>query len=270
MVRPARDPRDERADRCTDHRGKRVGRDQVGRSRPTGGTVVQLTPRSLVMAGAAMLVGGVAFGVITTFTPRPSVAGSSPSSSPSATWSDVELGDRVSTYATGSPTPTSSPTPSASTSTASQPASPLPSASTPASGTTQTPAAEPSATRPSAPAHATPRPTPTATPRATTAPQPIPTATHRPNPLPARHTAKPVEVRRGWSAPTIQVGVNDLRPPSLNSGAVVHVTVACSPSRACIVSGSDLVIDPAASSVTVTWSAPARAGYRAWSVARAL
>jgi hypothetical protein len=61
-----------------------------------------------------------------------------------------------------------------------------------------------------------------------------------------------------------------VRPPSLTSGASVQVTVACSPSRACLVSGSDLVIDPSAESVTVTWSASARSGYRAWSVSRGM
>lgn len=242
----------------------------MGRPRPTRGTVVQLTPRSLVMACGAMLVGGVAFGVITTLAPRSSVADSSPSSSPAATWSDVELGDRVSTYSTGSPAAMSSPTPSAITLTATPSALPAATASTPAAGTSPVPTAEPSAAGSSAPAPVTPRPAPPATPRATTAPRPIPTATHRPNPRPTPHTAKPAVVRGGWSAPTIQVGVNDLRPPSLSSGASVQVTVGCSPSRACIVSGSNLVIDPAASSVTVTWSAPAGAGYRAWSVARAL
>jgi hypothetical protein len=81
---------------------------------------------------------------------------------------------------------------------------------------------------------------------------------------------KAAAARGGWSAPALRVGANDVRPPSLTSGARVQVLVACSPSRACVVSGSDLVIDPAAESVTVTWSAPARAGYRAWSVSRGL
>jgi hypothetical protein len=51
---------------------------------------------------------------------------------------------------------------------------------------------------------------------------------------------------------------------------MVQVTVACSPAAACTVSGSDLDIDPTAQSVTVTWSAAARAGHRAWSVSRGL
>jgi hypothetical protein len=83
-------------------------------------------------------------------------------------------------------------------------------------------------------------------------------------------TVKAASARGGWSAPVLQVGVNHVRPPLLTSGAAVQVTVACSPSSACIVSGSDLLIDPTAASVTVTWSAPARTGYRAWSVSRAL
>lgn len=77
-------------------------------------------------------------------------------------------------------------------------------------------------------------------------------------------------VRGGWSAPALRVGANDLTVPVLSSGARVQITVACSPSRTCTVSGSDLLVDPAASMVTVTWSAPARAGYRAWRVSRAL
>ena len=92
----------------------------------------------------------------------------------------------------------------------------------------------------------------------------------RPVPRPTRHAAMVDAARGGWSAPVLHVGANDVRPPSLNSGTPVQVTVGCSPSRTCVVSGGDLVIDAAAESVTVTWSAPARAGYRAWSVSRAM
>jgi hypothetical protein len=58
--------------------------------------------------------------------------------------------------------------------------------------------------------------------------------------------------------------------PRLTSRATVRVTVGCSPSSACQISADQLVIDPSASAVTVTWWAPAARGYRAWQVSRAL
>lgn len=74
----------------------------------------------------------------------------------------------------------------------------------------------------------------------------------------------------GWQAPSLHVGANTIALPRLTSRATVRVTVGCSPSSACHVSGDQLVIDSAATAVTVTWWAPAAAGYRSWQVSRVL
>ena len=241
---------------------------------------MQLTPRGLVMAASALLVGGAVFGVIGTLAPSPTVAGPNPTPSGSASWTDAELGDQVTTYPTsGASSPTIATSP-ASASASALPATvpptsvPTPTTSVSAPLPTPAPSATASSPRPTDTARTAAHATPRATPRATASPRPIPTTTRRPAPRPAprapRQTAKAAAARGGWSAPALHIGANDVRPPSLTSGASVQVTVACSPSRACLVSGSDLVIDPIAESVTVTWSAPARSGYRAWSVSRGL
>ncbi|MBK9740983.1 MAG: hypothetical protein IPO93_16120 [Actinobacteria bacterium] len=74
----------------------------------------------------------------------------------------------------------------------------------------------------------------------------------------------------GWRAPALHPGANVIALPRLSSGARTQVTVACSPSSACQVSGDELVIDASAVSVTVTWWAPARGSYRAWGTSRGL
>lgn len=74
----------------------------------------------------------------------------------------------------------------------------------------------------------------------------------------------------GWQAPSLHVGANTIALPRLTSKATVRVTVGCSPSSACHLDGDQLVIDPAATAVTVTWWAPATAGYRSWQVSRVL
>lgn len=243
---------------------------------------MQLTPRGLVLTGSAMLAGGLALGVITTLAPSPASTSTSPSPSPSLSpsWSDADLGDQVISYPAGPPAPTgappvamsaAAPEPSAATSTP----SPVPSQPT-APATAGSPAPAPAGTSPSPAPRPASRPSPRPTAHATTPPAPMatrppsPRPSSRPSSRPPRETERPVVVRGGWSAPSLRVGANDLAAPALSSGARVQVTVACSPSRACVVSGSDLLVDPVASSVTVTWSAPARAGYRAWRVSRAL
>ena len=241
---------------------------------------MQLTPRGLVMAGTAMLVGGAVFGILTSLAPTATVTDPTPTPSASTSWSDAELGDQVTTYpssGSASPTTASSNTPAPASEPALQTPTPTMS-STPSTSASLTEPAPSSSALPSTTTRITPQATPRSTPRATarptTSPRPARTATRlpaaRPTPRAPRPTTKASGPRGGWSAPVLLAGVNDVRPPSLTSGARVQVTVACSPSRACIVSGSDLTIDPAAESVTVTWSAPARAGYRAWSVSRGL
>ena len=74
----------------------------------------------------------------------------------------------------------------------------------------------------------------------------------------------------GWRAPSLHPGANTIAIPRLTSDARAQVTVACSPSSACQVSGDQLLIDAGAASVTVTWWAPARGGERSWGVSREL
>lgn len=254
---------------------------------------MQLTPRNLVLACGAMLAGGAVFGVVTTLAPAvslPTATAANPTPAPT-TWptpASGDLGDEEITFPASPNTsatvaPSAWPTPVAS-SPASGPAIPSPSA---------TPAAAPeSAGSPSAslstadgPDHAMPSATPatstSARPRATMRPGssqaargarvPRPTAT----PTPARRTAPAPSLRRtsatgGWQAPSLRIGANTIAVPRLTSRATVRVTVGCSPSSACQISGDQLVIDPSATAVTVTWWAPAARGYRAWQVSRAL
>jgi hypothetical protein len=251
---------------------------------------MQLTPRNLVMACAAILAGGAVFGAITTLMPAVSLPAATtagtqsptPTALATAATTTDGLGDEEITFP-ASPAPTSStwPTPIP---TSPVPASPIPSTPGPASPvvsptptavTSSAQAASPAPTaRPSgvpSPSAASPRVTAragtAATPRATLAPRRVvtPSPTRQSAPAPRRTT-----VAGGWRAPGLHVGSNAITLPRLTSGATVRVTVGCSPSSACQVTGDQLVIDPAATAVTVTWWAPARAGFRAWQVSRAL
>lgn len=237
---------------------------------------MQLTPRGLLLTSGAMLAGGLALGIITTLAPAPALTSDSPAPLPSTStsWSDADLGDQAISYPT-SPVPTGTTAMATATPAPSTPA-PFPTqaatTATPRSSNGATPGATPSPvarpdSRPTSPATSAPAPA-LATDRPSVRPSPRPSP--RPSSRPARNSASPAVVRGGWAAPVLRVGLNDLAVPVLSSGAQVQVTVACSPSRACVVSGSDLLVDPAVASVTVTWSAPARAGYRAWRVSRAM
>jgi hypothetical protein len=83
-----------------------------------------------------------------------------------------------------------------------------------------------------------------------------------------RRSPRATTVVVGWRAPVLRVGVNVITLPRLSSGARAQVTVACTPSSACRMSGDQLVIDASAVSVTVSWWAPARSGFRAWGISR--
>jgi hypothetical protein len=76
-------------------------------------------------------------------------------------------------------------------------------------------------------------------------------------------------VTGSWSAPALHAGSNTITVPHLTSGANVTVTVGCSPSAGCALAGSTLDIAEG-TRVTVTWSAPSRPGFTAWTVSRAL
>lgn len=239
---------------------------------------MQLTPRNLVMACAAMLAGGTVFGVITTLMPAvslPTAAAVDPTAIPTASTAPAgELGDEEITFpASPAPTTISWPTPvslSPSPAAASAPAFPTPVAppatpSTPASPTTSQSVAPSTSAAPRPRTTARPGSGHTARPSRAPRPTATPTATRRPAPAPRRTT-----VTGGWRVPHLHVGDNTIAVPRLTSRATVRVTVGCSPSSGCHASGDQLVIDPAATAVTVTWWAPATAGYRSWQVSRVL
>ena len=244
---------------------------------------MQLTPRNLVLACGAVLAGGTVFGVITTLAPpvtlTPATATTPPAASTAPSTTDTRgLGDEEISYPaspalsmsawptpvatrpvglTPSPgaLPNSSPAPSASAS----PATKARLSSDPTTTSSATSTREPvrAGSGPAPGATRAPRPRATPTRAATTA--------RRPAAAPRR-----TSTLGEWRAPDLQVGANTIALPRLTSGATVRVTVGCSPSSACQVTGDQLVIDPAATAVTVTWWAPARNGYRAWQVSRGL
>lgn len=225
---------------------------------------MQLTPRTLGMALGACLAGGLVVGVATVFSS--SVGSTDPgqdSAASSPAYSEAELGDVQVTFPTPTMSldaPTSAPNPSLA-----PPSSPLPTATS---------------TIASAPPSPAPRATPTAS-RATKAasrsgkPEPIATHTSTPEiptqPLVPRpktnaasvHRSKPQPLHH-WMPPHLGVGVTDISAPALSSGGRVHVTVMCTPSTACDVNGSALMINSEATRVSVTWSAQFVDRWRAW------
>lgn len=232
------------------------------------------------MACGAMLAGGAVFGVITTLMPAvslPTATAVNPTATPTATADD--LGDEEIAFpASPVATPVPWPTPIAT--------SPIPTATIPTpSASPATSSPSPSPTLTTSPSPLVP-PTPTAPrPRATVRaaagqsarasrpprPTATPTTPRRPAPAPApAPTSRLTTVTGGWQAPSLHVGANTIALPRLTSRATVRVTVGCSPSSACHFDGDQLVIDASATAVTVTWWAPAAAGYRSWQVSRVL
>lgn len=76
--------------------------------------------------------------------------------------------------------------------------------------------------------------------------------------------------QNGWNAPSLVRGVNDIATPLMTSGERATSMVACIPSTACTVSGTSLTIGADATSVTVRWTAPGRATWKAWSITKTL
>jgi hypothetical protein len=221
---------------------------------------MHLTPRTLLLTAAATLTACTLVGIIGTLDrPAPVAADTgnttslsqTPTSAPSdSVDTSVEAASRALATAPAEPelpTPTAvsmSPSPIAS--------SPTPSASAPA-----TTSRSEDDGRGESSAAQTRKPTP----RDTTPPPPTPP---RSAPTPRRTVVK------SWrQPPTLHVGITSITRPRLNSGARVSVTVACAPGRGCSMSGTQLQV-AAGTSVTVTWSAPARPGYTAWRTSRVL
>lgn len=232
---------------------------------------MNLTPRTLALAAAACLSGGVVVGVLgmaaSSGTPT-EPDGAPTASAVSRQPADGDLGDREVTFPRPTPSPTSTPPPppSRSTSTPSPTASASPSAmpsAPPSPAPSTTPSPCPTATAPTA-APSTPRASqPPSTP---STPRP---ARPRPQPTPAP-TLRSAQVIDAWRAPVLHIGANRLSVPRLSSGARVGVTIACSPSAACLLRGDQLDIDPSARSVQVTWTAAPRGSWSGWQVSRAL
>ena len=236
---------------------------------------MQLTPRNLFMACGAMLAGGAVFGVITTLAPAvslPTATGATPN--PTVTATAGGLGDEEITYpASPAPDVSAWPTPIATGPAEMSPsATPSPAPVSPSATTT----ARASAGASGSPAAKTKRPVrtgsgSTSASASTRAPRPraTPTPTRRAAQTPAAGPRRTTFVG-GWQAPSLHVGANTIVVPRLTSRAKVRVTVGCAPSSACHVTGDQLVIEPSATAVTVTWWAPANGGYPSWQVSRGL
>ena len=229
---------------------------------------MQLTPRTLGMALGACLAGGLVLGIAGTLSPSIAVAGAPAQPTNSAsTYSAAELGDAQSTFASDSPT--SSPSPSAPASSSSIPfsdsastsggdfSSPTPStiaASARANASQGTARANQTTARPLGKPRAE-EPIAAPTPQVKTTPSRAPRPTIK--------LTKP-EPSGGWSTPQLAVGVVNIAPPKLTSGERPSMTVMCSPSIACVATGSSLSIGPDAQRVTVTWSSPNGGHWTAW------
>ncbi len=236
---------------------------------------MQLTGRTLVLGLAACLVGGAAFGLVTSIAgaaPRPATPAESEAASPTSP--SENLGDEVATFPldpspppdaritapTASPLAAESATATASPSQEPRPASiaaPVQSTHSPEAVTTSQPHPQPSA------AHSTPGVR--ITQRATSPPRNAAPASHTParapKPSVSPATTRPLD---GWLPPALHVGANDIAPPRLSSGADVGMVIGCSPSSACILDGATLTITPDAAAVNVSWSAPRTRGNLGW------
>jgi hypothetical protein len=231
---------------------------------------MQLTPRTLGMVLGACLAGGLVLGIATVVSPPIEAGTPTPqSTAPTTGFSAADLGDAQVSFpdaTTGPGSPPAEPDKAASSPVASGP--PLVAPITPTTTPGPSPAWwTPSATTVEAPATRKPR---------SSRSKPATSATARPGSTSKRlHAGAPRAVRRstpaplhGWAAPGLGRGVTDISAPRLSSGARARVTVMCSPSTACAVSGSSLTIGPEASEVRVTWSVAATSTWWSWSASR--
>ena len=230
---------------------------------------MHLTPRALGLAVAATVTGCTVLGIMAsldlTSVTHPD-ARNAPTTAPATAPASLAaaLGDSaVTATEIASPPPPPSPTAaSLVTPTVSASASDgrVPSAEDDSSASASATTSRTSAPRPTP----TPTPTPSTTPAARPAPAASPSAARTPRP-PVRRTT----VTNSWHAPVLQVGATTLTVPRLTSRAPVAVTVACAPRSGCVIAGSQLQV-AAGTSVTLTWTAPARPGYTAWRTSRVL
>ena len=224
---------------------------------------MHLTPRTLAMALAACVAGGLVLGIAGMVSPTsaatpPAPASASASASslatPASSAAVVDLGDALVSYPLSTP-PVGEATGGAAVASAS-PGVSLPSA-------VGTPPAPPSMSAIPAPSPTSTRPTPPATPPARA------NATDgKARSIKPRTRARTPDEIGGWVAPRLRLGDTSIAPPLLTSGVIPFVTVMCSPSSACNLAGDTLTITDGAQQVSVAWHAPADDGWRAWNAAR--
>ncbi|MCF8526872.1 MAG: hypothetical protein K9G80_05095 [Candidatus Nanopelagicales bacterium] len=229
---------------------------------------MNLTPRTLGLAVAATVTGCTVLGIMTSLdlaSAHPN-AHNAPAAGPATALPSLAaaLGDSaVTATEIASPPREASPT-------ATVPGPPTESASAsddrvPSPGDTTPDGPSPTPARTAAPRPTpTPPPPPSTTPAARPAPAASPSASR-----PRRPVIRRTTVRNSWQAPVLQAGATTLTVPRLTSGAPVAVTVACSPRSGCVIAGPQLQV-ATGTSVTLTWTAPARPGYTAWRTSRVL
>ena len=234
---------------------------------------MQLTPRTLAMALGACMAGGLVLGVAGMVSPS-LAATNAPATAGESNEARVSegLGDAQVSF------PDTSTSPKASV--AAPPIDVVHSVE-PQAVVSIGPSAEPSSSAPSPTHLSAPAATTAATPRATRSPEAdrAKSIPKRPNVgTPFTKTSAPpepttkqavTEVLDGWTAAHLAVGLIDIKPPRLSSKADVNVTVMCSPSTSCVAAGNSLTISQDAQRVTVTWNAPGRGLWRAWSASAA-
>lgn len=232
---------------------------------------MQLTPRTLVMAIGACLAGGLVLGAVATFAPSLGSANRTPGAS---NYDEAELGDSQVSF----PMPTATPPPAVvvpSAMSTSESLTPVPTSASAEPVTSTSPSPSSVAPKQSAAgvAEAMPEPSRNALPHSTPAPHRSTTALAAGRTVEHSRPAVPAAVPaplNGWVPSKLRVGPNDVSVPQLSTGAKVAVTVMCSPSAACQMSGSSLVIDPTAAQVAITWRTPGNSRSKAWTASRTL
>lgn len=230
---------------------------------------MHLTPRTLLMALTACLIGGLVLGGVSSLASISMPSAPTPTTFPSPSgYSEADLGDAEITM------PTTSPEASVS---AAQVA-PSPAVSQTVITPTDPIAAQPTSSRVAA------SPSASKDMRSTKKPASRPTADSTrasraaTNPslgVPFDQQAGSARAARpraldGWKPPVLHVGTNQVGSPRLSTGASVAITVMCSPSSACSLGGGTLEIGSNARAVTVTWSSVRSTRSAGWSASSRL
>ena len=227
---------------------------------------MHLTPRTLLMALTACLLGGLVLGGVSSLASAAMPPAPAPALPSPLGYSEADLGDAEITMPTTSPTvsvPTEPPTQALVSPSASGPTVPI--APPPTSPGTASPRASKdvrSTTKPPVP------------PSADSSPASRTTPTHSLGvPFDRQSGSRAVARPRtldGWKPPVLHVGTNDVVTPRLSTGGTVAITVMCSPSSACSLGGGTLEIGTDARAVTVTWSSVRSTRSAGWSASSRL